>query len=193
MHWQLFYRERDGTQPEAAFDLLTFIIQGTPATVLQSTPKLEHLASVYSLAANSPLLTDFERSAILRGIEAELTDRAAARKYAFRFGSESEMLQRLQCAGAICDKADAAFCASLIKAFDATYTGAAVVGKHSVDCLPEPLCGLSPQETMEFYAADLEDAVRAKYIDYNYQPPVFHPTRSSTRKKKRKGIKLPRH
>ena len=55
--------------------------------------KLQHLARVYSLAANSPLLTDFERSAILRGIEAELADRDAARKCAFRFGSESQMLR----------------------------------------------------------------------------------------------------
>jgi hypothetical protein len=95
-------------------------------------------------------------------------------------------LKGLQCDGAIRDMADAEFYASLIKAFDATYAGAggAEKGEYPVDCVPDPPPGISPQERMEFYKADLEDAIGSEFIDRDYQPQVFH-TRSSTRKKKR--------
>jgi hypothetical protein len=65
------------------------------ATVLQSTSlsELDALGSAYSLPSNFPKLSNFERSAILRGIEAELTDRIATWKYGFRFVSEIERLQ----------------------------------------------------------------------------------------------------
>ena len=66
-----------------------------PSTVLQLTPtsELELLASVYSLAGNSPELSDLERSAILKAIEVELAERRATCISAFQFASEFDRLQ----------------------------------------------------------------------------------------------------
>jgi hypothetical protein len=58
-----------------------------------ATRDLELLASVYSLASSSPDLSNFARSAILRGIQAELDDRTAPLKSGFVFASEIERLQ----------------------------------------------------------------------------------------------------
>jgi hypothetical protein len=65
------------------------------ATVLQSTSlsELDALGSAYSLSSNFPKLNNFERSAILRGLEAELAERIATWKYGFRFASETEQLR----------------------------------------------------------------------------------------------------
>jgi hypothetical protein len=90
--------------------------------------------------------------------------------------------------GAIHDMADAEFYAHLLTAFDPTYTGAdgAEKGEHPVDRVPDPPSGLSPQERMEFYKADLEDAIGEEYIDRDYRPPA-RPAQSAPREKKRKA------
>jgi hypothetical protein len=56
------------------------------------TGELDALASEYTLT-NGSKLGDFERSAILKGIQAELDDRIAPWKSGFRFASEIERLQ----------------------------------------------------------------------------------------------------
>jgi hypothetical protein len=65
------------------------------ATVLQSrsTSELESLAGAYALDSDSSKLTDFERSAILAGIQVELLERDTTRKDAFQFATERERLQ----------------------------------------------------------------------------------------------------
>jgi hypothetical protein len=60
----------------------------------------------------------------------------------------------------------------------------APAGLSPEQLVPEPPPGLSAREKMEFYEADLEDAIGAEYIDRDYQPPAF-PARNSSPKKKR--------
>jgi hypothetical protein len=69
-----------------------------PSTALQSTPtaELETLVSVYSLASNSPELGDFQRSAILRGLIAELTERTVLRKSHFASGTKDDYILELE-------------------------------------------------------------------------------------------------
>ena len=68
-------------------------IESSAALQLTSTSQLEALASVYALASNCPHLRDFERSATLRGIQAELNDRNVSWKTGVRFASQIEQLQ----------------------------------------------------------------------------------------------------
>ena len=66
-----------------------------PSTVLQpaSTGEFDALVSVYSPAGVLPKPSNVERSAILRGIQAELADRTAAWQSGFTVCSEPELLQ----------------------------------------------------------------------------------------------------
>jgi hypothetical protein len=58
-----------------------------------TTRELETLASKSSRADGSPWLTDLERAAILKGIAAELSDRAAAQKSGHLHVTERDLLQ----------------------------------------------------------------------------------------------------
>ena len=62
---------------------------------LQSTPttKLEALATKYAEVCTSSHLNDFERAAIVAGINSELLARDTTRQGLFRFASQSEQLQ----------------------------------------------------------------------------------------------------
>jgi hypothetical protein len=58
-----------------------------------TTREMETLASKSSRADGSPWLTDLERAAILKGIAAELSDRAAAQKSGHLHATERDLLQ----------------------------------------------------------------------------------------------------
>jgi hypothetical protein len=104
-------------------------------------------------------------------------------------------LVKLHRDGAIKSEQDAEFYASVLKVFDATYEATTapaiperIVGGLSPEQLvSEPPPGLSARERMEFYQADLADAIGEEYIDHDYQPPAVHTRSSSPTKKRRKG------
>ena len=62
---------------------------------LIATQELETLAGRCSRADGSPWLTDLERSAIIKGIAAELANRAAARNSGHMQATETDRLQAL--------------------------------------------------------------------------------------------------
>jgi hypothetical protein len=76
-------------------------------------------------------------------------------------------------AGAIKTAADASFYANLIRDFVATYAGSpgVAVDYPPVARVPQPPHGISPQERMEFYQADLARAFGEEFIFSDYQPP----------------------
>jgi hypothetical protein len=62
-------------------------------STVQSTPtaELERLASAYTLAGAFRHLNEFERSAVLSGIHAELASRGFALENHFQFADEAEL------------------------------------------------------------------------------------------------------
>jgi hypothetical protein len=99
-------------------------------------------------------------------------------------------LIKLHRAGAIKSEQDASLYANVVKAFDAIYVGSKSPSPDQAtltdeQLVPPPPDGLSAEELAAYYAADLEAAIGAEYIDRDYRPPA-KPARSSTRKKKRK-------
>jgi hypothetical protein len=160
--------------------------QGEPTTIFKVKPRLsddqddlKRYSYQVSTSTLSPSVTRREQK------------RASESSASTTYNSKSELvgllsqLRALKNDGAIHDMADAEFYASLIKAFDATYTGAVGAEDHPVDHVPEPPPGTSSEERMEFYAADLEQAIGAEYIDHDYQPPALRAP-NSFRQKRRK-------
>jgi hypothetical protein len=96
-------------------------------------------------------------------------------------------LVKLHHVRAIKTKGDASFYANLIRDFDATYAGppGAATEHPPVDRVPDSPRGISPQERMEFYRADLARAFGEEFIDRDFSP---RPGRSP--KKRQRGTSL---
>ena len=70
-------------------------IEQRPVSSLQLIPTsgLEALVDKYALASLRFHLSDFERCAVLRGIQSELAERDTARRNVFQFPNDRERLQ----------------------------------------------------------------------------------------------------
>jgi hypothetical protein len=96
-------------------------------------------------------------------------------------------LVKLHRDGAIKTAGDASFYANLVRDFSATY--AKNDRNHPdhppMDRVPQPPRGISPQERIKFYQADLADPFGEEFIDRDYQPPS--PARRLKPKEKARG------